>query len=1078
MPPADRKRKRDYGSFADLDDLSDAECVEHQDPLSYSQLQDDDQPIIYLGSSEQGKVTRAQLGRGGNSAQTELDFLELSPEPESFPINQGDDIQLPSATPLAPYENSWSDNIGPDPEEDEEDSAKEKDVEGENGTSPTSTHQEWIRDYREAYLREMLWLEGRGGRTSPAVCLGCGGAVAPTYRCTTCIGAEMLCKTCIVSAHQQNPFHFIEVWIDSHFERITLKTLGLQIQLGHAPGQVCANPDPPRQNDFVVVDTTGIHEVNLSFCRCDGMKPHFVQLLRYGLFPGTGMEPRTASTFPIVRLTGNVLSKSSRDRYHEFVGMVSQWRHLKMLKRAGRGHDTGGVAGTALGSCALRCPSCPQPGINLPNGWASAGPQIRWLYRLFVSIDGNFKLRRRLISSNDKDPGYNAGWAFFVEENRFKDHLASQWSLPQDRSTCVAHEAVDKPDRQARGLAASGVIGVVCTCHEFRLPNSVGDLQHGERYINVDYIAFSAIHWFKVLELIISYDIGCQWHKKLFERLAKLPKHLWPTFLTLLIVLIPKFHLPAHVEYCNRTYSFNLTKGVGRTDGEAPERGWSRMNAIAKSTAEMGPGMRRDTLDDHMADENWGKTKKCPDIFVAKMERAIAGKTKYEKDHAEYTASLPANFISIWTQQVETWEADPAKNPNPYEVKTKGVSEQAVRLKLVQEAEAADAADAETTGDSSNLGIVQPSLFISAGVQLEEDQYKLRVAASQLGNHPTKKQLTNLAERSNILRRRIAVWTDVQKLYIPEAESIRLRQDSASTAVDGKPSLEAYEIPLLLPSSLPVPSKCRPDLVKYEAQLREGQAYDALEELRRYLRARSYHYKRKHINSRGTQASVSANTRSNTAIKRVQQGVDGAAVRYTRAYKALTVLRGDEADENGNEEQWQVDLQKLRPSDIRGLSEGIFGDSEGTRAISWIWKSRSSTATSRSEEDIEGDTQLQDALRIEFLKSRARANRWAEEVLLLEEEMRRTIAFFKHKADWWYSRQASLIGGSTPDYIEGFLAYAMSQVKVYQVLQLECERRWEEGRARAWVKPVQKGGRKKKVTEEDELDIDTLLDDD
>jgi hypothetical protein len=71
--------------------------------------------------------------------------------------------------------------------------------------------------------------------------------------------------------------------------------------------------------------------------------------------------------------------------------------------------------------------------------------------------------------------------------------------------------------------------------------------------------------------------------------------------------LVPKFHLPAHVEACNLAFSFNLTRGVGRTDGEAPERGWANINPAAQSTKEMGPGSRRDTLDDHFGDWNWKK---------------------------------------------------------------------------------------------------------------------------------------------------------------------------------------------------------------------------------------------------------------------------------------------------------------------------------------------------------------------------------------------------------------------------------------------------------------------------------------
>lgn len=71
--------------------------------------------------------------------------------------------------------------------------------------------------------------------------------------------------------------------------------------------------------------------------------------------------------------------------------------------------------------------------------------------------------------------------------------------------------------------------------------------------------------------------------------------------------LVPKFHLPAHIEACNLKYSFHLTPDVGQTDGEAPERGWADANPLARSTKEMGPGSRRDTLDDHFNDWNHKK---------------------------------------------------------------------------------------------------------------------------------------------------------------------------------------------------------------------------------------------------------------------------------------------------------------------------------------------------------------------------------------------------------------------------------------------------------------------------------------
>lgn len=51
------------------------------------------------------------------------------------------------------------------------------------------------------------------------------------------------------------------------------------------------------------------------------------------------------------------------------MNMARQWRHLKMLKRAGRGHDPKGAKATSAGELAVQCPACPRPGVNLPVGW-------------------------------------------------------------------------------------------------------------------------------------------------------------------------------------------------------------------------------------------------------------------------------------------------------------------------------------------------------------------------------------------------------------------------------------------------------------------------------------------------------------------------------------------------------------------------------------------------------------------------------------------------------------------------------------------------------------------------------------
>lgn len=200
------------------------------------------------------------------------------------------------------------------------------------------------------------------------------------------------------------------------FEHVTLKALGLRIQLGHAPGQVCPKPRRAFNDDFVVMDSHAIHEVSLNFCGCSNAVAHVQQLLRISWFPSTTANPKTAATFRLLeefhilsfeskvsayefynaltRRTNNTglapvkVSKHvdqhgrneanviTQSRYECFMRMLREWRHLTMLKWSGRGHDPKGLDATVEGECAVLCPACPHPGKNLPDNWENA-PQAK-----------------------------------------------------------------------------------------------------------------------------------------------------------------------------------------------------------------------------------------------------------------------------------------------------------------------------------------------------------------------------------------------------------------------------------------------------------------------------------------------------------------------------------------------------------------------------------------------------------------------------------------------------------------------------------------------------------------------------
>jgi hypothetical protein len=125
----------------------------------------------------------------------------------------------------------------------------------------------------------------------------------------------------------------------------------------------------------------------------------------------------------------------------------------------------------------------------------------------------------------------------------------------------------------------------------------------------MDYLFFSVMHRLgnRLGNVNASYDIACQWFRRLLQRMLLFPDEFHVDQSTIMKFFVPKFHLPAHRLSCHSSFSFNFTLYVGRTDGESLERGWSNTNSLGSSTKEMGPGSCRDTLDDHFGDMNWKK---------------------------------------------------------------------------------------------------------------------------------------------------------------------------------------------------------------------------------------------------------------------------------------------------------------------------------------------------------------------------------------------------------------------------------------------------------------------------------------
>ncbi|THU95867.1 hypothetical protein K435DRAFT_819601 [Dendrothele bispora CBS 962.96] len=461
--------------------------------------------------------------------------------------------------------------------------------------------------HRQEYLLEMLRLEGRRGFGDK--CSGCG-TENPLYRCADedCFTSGMKCRNCIVESHSNMPLHWVEFWNNKYFETRTLRSLGLVLQLGHSTGQQCMLPH--RVQNFTVIHTNGIHNVHVDFCGCNSILEHRTQLLRSQWYPATPFNPQTAVTFACLRqfqhmnctgklpaydyylaleiMTQSKTRSKPKDRYRAFLRSMFQWRHLKMCKRAGRGHDPLGIVGTAPGELALLCPACSHPGLNLPDDWRDVPSELAFLYVLFLAIDANFRLRNKIVSNSYQSPTLGDGWAYMVPSQPYKEHLAKHVS-EEERSSCSGFAAMFLANlKNVRGLRVSGVGGICC-----------GHLQKGERYCNIDFLFSCTLKGVEYLCIVVSYDIACQWSIHFWKRMEELDPSIKVRFTESGVkFMVPKFHLRAHQLSCHVPFNFEYAIGGGQTHGEVIEEGWAQGNKAAAQTKEMGPGTRAQTIDD------------------------------------------------------------------------------------------------------------------------------------------------------------------------------------------------------------------------------------------------------------------------------------------------------------------------------------------------------------------------------------------------------------------------------------------------------------------------------------------------
>ncbi|KAJ7669560.1 hypothetical protein DFH06DRAFT_1321616 [Mycena polygramma] len=967
--------------------------------------------------------------------------------------------------------------------------SKKKAKRYENSDYPVKS---WI-PFRDDYLDGLLTLKGRG----PWWSAGCTVCEQPnaSWRCEDCFGNRLFCEACVIEKHRDEPLHLLEEWDNGYFQRRTLGELGQTFPIGHRAGMDCPRSYLGAPRPMVILHNNAIHTIKVEFCYCDDAPSDVAQLLNVGWFPATHKDPSTAATLSLldrfhklnlqarlpaydfyntlVLITDGAGLKKPPNRLPQFMNMIREFRHLEMCKRCGRGHHPEGIATTQPGELCVECRACPIPGVNLPDDWRDAPPEIAWIYRLILSEDANFKMKGRDRSSREKDPTLGPGWAYMVASDLYLSYLVKH--INEDEiSHCVAFAALWSANNKcAKGLRASGVGSVSCSRHEIFRPQGTGDLQKGERYSNMDYLFFSSIVGITLLTVIASYDIACQWGRTFWTRASKMPDRLkLPDWLEI-IFKVPKFHLPPHVKKCHSPFSFNYTRGVGRTDGEGVERNWSWLNWAARSVSVMGPGSREDTIDDLCGFSNWKKTVDLGNSLLRKMVLAIPQAMIHSRAFHSFTTGLQDGHeedLQKWEQMVRDWEADSDDCEDPYDYAEVEANTMADVLRRLAEEE-----HARVSREGVPVMLIKPGPFLIAGLEIQETQAALLLEAKRVNR--TTIQATTLQRSRTVLLGKIKALHDIQDTYMPGLSTWLAQQKPAlPTGSNAKPET----IPIYLPSSLPAAAReavCSAALVQQEEELRQAQAGESLRDLRAGLRTRTFahQFRRKHMSGQGMYS------RSRELLDGIEDRIRTAATRYRAAREALLALRGPGT--------WESELQELKQTDVRGMNERGLNDEEkeenrkaralaglsaeadggdideygeaveltvlfslepgeGRRNLSWIWYT-----ASNGDLDVGADGALHEDIRVEWAKARARAGRWREELILVDEEMRRVLEFCAYKARWWEARLEPQRdpdrGEISPELAEGQRAYALAQIAREREWQATWEKKWAAVRERA-----------------------------
>ncbi|KAG9221999.1 hypothetical protein CCMSSC00406_0009207 [Pleurotus cornucopiae] len=678
-----------------------------------------------------------------------------------------------------------------------------------------------------------------------------------------------------------------------------------------------------------------------------------------------------------------------KDRAREMERVSRCYRDLKSKLHAG----CWTAEGNTVGGQAIFCPACPQPGVNVTNRTWDSKTDPKWLLSPLLVADGNFKFDHLQLKKPHSDIQLRDGTGYVVTTATYEEHLAITNGV-QEKSDCANHKAVNQATRPRKHVDNTGIGVIACARHGFFVPHSIVNFKKGEQQKNMDFALSEAMKFFTKLRPIddidttpsitVIYDVMCQYGVHLEQRLEDglyLEKPDIP-----IQKAIGKFHLGAHIDSCFSKFSLNFLLGAGHTDGEVLETLWAPLNKIAGSTRSMTLAHRQEVLDDSMYDSNWKKITNLVPSLIKKWRRAETSFEEMDAAYEDLRCRLSDNDLLLWDGQAEKASLLRGKALEIYDVKVEQYpSVASVRLNMVEQ---------ELESTSYVLG---SAAFLTKGMSLEEAQLKLQATIHSLGSFPTVTQRNNLADRRRIMKKNIAEHRrQGGKLMLDNLALVNVEENNDTDSEDEYEEVgddeddgddeyrpgstakgskrvdevkEAEHMEVCMPSTFSQEERTQigwAKLAEQEVELREAQINDALHDLRIALGEKSLQF------------------------RKVLRG-DRSQKHVSRAWSMINSY-----DDRANLQKW-LPINRDHDLQMKGDVEHANRIGQSSHALAWFWRLQGSEVS----DEVEDSPMMKEFYQINYLRAKARHDRWEEEMMLLKKEVTWTLAWFTYQADWW-----------------------------------------------------------------------------